>query len=51
MVITDRKTFKQKDYTKALGALGMKFEDLTKDKQQIVKEELEKQIHEYCNAG
>ncbi len=33
------------DYTDALDALGMKFEDLAEEKQQIVKEELEKQIH------
>ncbi len=38
------------DYTDALGALGMKFEDLTEEKQKIVKEELQKQINNYINA-
>lgn len=36
------------DYTDALGALGMIFEDLTEARQHIVKQELNKQIHEYC---
>lgn len=38
------------DYKDALDALGMRFEDLTEEKQEIVKEELSKQIHAYCNA-
>ncbi len=38
------------DYTDALGALGMCFEELTEEKQKIVKEELGKQIHAYCEA-
>ena len=36
------------DYTDALGSLGMKFEELTKEKQKIVKEELKRQIENYC---
>lgn len=36
------------DYTDALGALGMTFEELTEARQSIVKQELSKQIHEYC---
>ena len=36
------------DYTEALGALGMVFEELTEAKQSIVKQELNRQIHEYC---
>lgn len=36
------------DYTDALDALDMKFEELTEEKQQIVKEELRKQIENYC---
>lgn len=36
------------DYTDALGALGIRFEELTEEKQKIVKEELRKQIHAYC---
>lgn len=36
------------DYTDALDALGMVFEELTKARQNIVKQELGKQIHEYC---
>lgn len=36
------------DYTDALGALGMKFEELTEEKQKIVKEELKRQIENYC---
>lgn len=36
------------DYTDALDALGMKYAELTKEKQQIVKEELRKQIENYC---
>lgn len=35
------------DYTDALDALGMKFEELTKEKQKIVREELRKQIESY----
>lgn len=38
------------DYNDALDALGMRFEDLTEEKQKIVKEELKKQIHAYCEA-
>lgn len=34
-------------YEDALDALGMKFEDLTEEKQKVVKEELEKQINNY----
>lgn len=36
------------DYTDALDALGMKFEELTEEKQKIVKEELKRQIENYC---
>lgn len=36
------------DYTDALGALGMVFEELTKRRQHIVKQELNRQIQEYC---
>lgn len=36
------------DYTDALDALGMVFEELTEARQNIVKQELSKQIHEYC---
>lgn len=36
------------DYTDTLQDLGMKFEDLTVEKQNIVKEELSKQIQNYC---
>lgn len=36
------------DYTDALCALGMKFEELTEEKQKIVKEELKRQIENYC---
>lgn len=36
------------DYTDALGALGMVFEELTEARQHIVKQELNRQIHEYC---
>ncbi|MDD6483997.1 MAG: hypothetical protein PUF72_05420 [Clostridiales bacterium] len=36
------------DYKDALDALGLRFEDLTKAQQLIVKEELKKQIDEYC---
>lgn len=36
------------DYTDALGALGMTFEELTEARQNIVKQELNRQIHEYC---
>lgn len=35
------------DYTDALDALGLTFEELSKDKQKIVKEELKKQIESY----
>lgn len=35
------------DYTDALDALGMRFEELTEEKQKIVKEELRKQIESY----
>lgn len=35
------------DYTEALNALGMRFEELTEEKQKIVKEELRKQIESY----
>lgn len=38
------------DYEDALDALRMKFEDLTEEKQKIVKEEFKKQIHSYCEA-
>lgn len=38
------------DYEDALDALGFKFEDLTEEKQKIVKEELRKQIQAYCEA-
>ena len=38
------------DYEDGLVALGLNFEELTEEKQRIVKEELRKQIHEYCNA-
>lgn len=36
------------DYTDALDALGLTFEELAKDKQKIVKEELKRQIENYC---
>ena len=36
------------DYTDALDALDMKFEELTEEKQKIVKEELKRQIENYC---
>lgn len=36
------------DYTEALNALNLTFEELTKDKKKIVKEELKKQIQSYC---
>lgn len=36
------------DYTDALGALGMVFEELTERRQHIVKQELNRQIQEYC---
>ena len=36
------------DYTDALDALGMKFEELTEEKRKIVKEELKRQIENYC---
>ena len=35
------------DYTDTLDALGLKFEELTAEKQEIVKEELKKQIESY----
>ncbi len=38
------------DYTDALDALGMKFEELTEEKQEIVKKELNKQIENYLNV-
>lgn len=36
------------DYTEALEALRMVFEELTEERQRVVKQELNKQIHEYC---
>ena len=36
------------DYRDALGALGLTFEELTEEKQKIVKEELREQIESYC---
>lgn len=36
------------DYTEALSALGLSFENLTEEQQQIVKTELRKQINNYC---
>ena len=36
------------DYTDALAALNMRFEELTEEKQRIVKEELQNQIESYC---
>ena len=36
------------DYTDALDALGLTFEELTEEKQKIVKEELKRQIENYC---
>ena len=36
------------DYTDALTALGLSFERLTDEKQKIVKEELRRQIENYC---
>ena len=36
------------DYTDALGALGMVFDELTETRQHIVKQELNRQIQEYC---
>ena len=38
------------DYTDALDALGMKFDDLTEAQQKIVKKELNRQIQAYCDA-
>ena len=38
------------DYTDALDALGMKFDDLTEAQQEIVKKELNRQIQAYCDA-
>lgn len=37
------------DYTEALNALGLTFENLSNEKQKIVKEELKKQINNYCS--
>lgn len=37
------------DYEDALGALGMRFKDLTEGQQKIVREELRKQINAYCD--
>ena len=36
------------DYTDALNALGLTFEGLKEEKQKIVKEELKRQIENYC---
>lgn len=36
------------DYTDALAALGMAFKELTETRQRIVKQELNRQIQEYC---
>lgn len=36
------------DYTDALNALGLMFEELSEERQKIVKEELKKQIENYC---
>lgn len=36
------------DYTDALNALGLTFEELTEEKQKIVREELKRQIENYC---
>lgn len=36
------------DYTDALGALGLTFEELSEERQKIVKEELKRQIENYC---
>ena len=36
------------DYTDALDALGLTFEELTEEKQKIVKEEMNRQIQSYC---
>ena len=36
------------DYTDTLNALGIRFEELTEEKQKIVKEELKRQIENYC---
>ena len=36
------------DYRDALGVLGLMFEELTEEKQKIVKEELREQIESYC---
>ena len=36
------------DYTEALAALGMTYDSLSTDRQKIVKEELKKQIDNYC---
>ena len=36
------------DYTDALDALGLSFEKLTDEKQKIVKEELRRQVENYC---
>lgn len=36
------------DYEEALSSLGLKFENLTEEKQKIVIEELKKQVHDYC---
>lgn len=38
------------DYEEALDALGMKFDELTEAQQEIVKKELNRQIHVYCDA-
>lgn len=39
------------DYADALNALGLEYSELTDEKKNIVKEELRKQIHNYCNAS
>ena len=38
------------DYTDALDALGLRFDELTEAQQEIVKKELDRQIHAYCDA-
>ena len=38
------------DYTDALDALGLRFEELTEVQQEIVKKELNRQIQAYCDA-
>ena len=38
------------DYTDALDALGLRFDELTEAQQEIVKKELNRQIHAYCDA-